>query len=301
MPALDTTTRLGLRPDRTGKVREIFDLGDQLFIVATDRISAYDVVMEQSVPGRGVVLTVMTLGWLDRFKDIPNHLVTAEPALFPAPFRDHADRLAGRSMLVRKAEPLPVECIARGYLSGSAWREYAATGRVGEHTLPAGLQRSARLPEPLFTPSTKEESGHDRNITFAEMADIVGADLAHRLRDLTLDLYRRGAAWARAAGVIVADTKFEFGLVDGRLTLIDEVLTPDSSRFWPADAWEPGREPESWDKQILRNHLETLDWNKEPPPPALPQDVLTRTAERYREVLRILFPEEARRWAKELF
>ena len=300
MPPLATTRDLGLAPDRTGKVREIFDLGSELLIVATDRISAYDVVMDQIVPGRGVVLTVMTLGWLDRFKDVPNHLVTAEPALFPAPFHEHADALAGRAMLVRKAEPLPVECIARGYLSGSAWAEYTAQGTVAGQELPAGLRRSERLPEPLFTPSTKEESGHDRNITYAELEELVGADMAARLRDLTLDLYRRGAAWAAVTGVLVADTKFEFGLVDGRLTLIDEVLTPDSSRFWPADTWEPGQEPESWDKQILRNHLAGLDWNREPPPPVIPDTVLERTARRYREVLERLFPEEARRWATAL-
>ncbi len=243
----------------------------------------------------------MTVGWLDRFKDVPNHLVTAEPALFPAPFSDHVEVLGGRSMLVRKAEPLPVECIARGYLSGSAWREYERTGQVAGHRLPPGLQRSQQLPEPLFTPSTKEESGHDRNITYDELEEIVGGEMAARLRDLTLDLYRRGAAWAAACGVLVADTKFEFGLVDGELTLIDEVLTPDSSRFWPAESHRPGVEPESWDKQILRNHLETLDWNKEPPPPRLPEEILARTAERYREVLRILFPEEARRWSTALF
>jgi phosphoribosylaminoimidazole-succinocarboxamide synthase len=300
MKSLRSTVDLGLRPDRTGKVREIFDLGDQLFIVATDRISAYDVVMDQTVPGRGVVLTVMTLAWLDFFNEIPNHLVTAEPALFPAPFRDHAESLAGRSMLVRKARPFPVECIARGYLSGSGWKSYQADGTLCGHVLPAGLRRSEKLPRPLFTPSTKAEEGHDQNISFDETVALIGQDHAEQLRDLTLSLYIRAAAYASAGGVIIADTKFEFGLIDGRIMLIDEVLTPDSSRFWPADAHVPGEEPPSWDKQILRNHLETLDWDKTPPPPALPAAVLEKTSQRYHEVLRILFAEEAARWHRAL-
>ncbi len=296
MKALRSTVDLGLRPDRTGKVREIFDLGGELLIVATDRISAFDVVMDQTVPGRGIVLTVMTLAWLDRFSDVPNHLVTADPALFPAPFCDHAEALAGRTMLVRKAEAFPVECIVRGYITGSGWKNYEADGTICGHRLPVGLLKSQKLERPLFTPSTKADEGHDENISFDRMVEIVGADAAGELRDLTLRLYTEARLHAEERGVLIADTKFEFGLVDGRLTLIDEVLTPDSSRFWPAVEHRPGEEPPSWDKQILRNHLEGLDWDKTPPPPVLPDAVLERTAQRYLEVLRILFPAEVERW-----
>ena len=291
-----STVDLGLSPDRTGKVREIFELGDELMIVATDRISAYDVVMDQCIPGRGSILTVMTLAWLDHFNEIPNHLVTAEADLFPAPFRDLGSELAGRTMLVRKAETFPVECIARGYITGSGWRSYLDDGTICGHALPEGLLKSQQLPAPLFTPSTKAETGHDENIDLAHMRRLVGDDASAELEQLTLDLYTRAAAYARSGGVLIADTKFEFGLVDGQITLIDEVLTPDSSRFWPAEAHVPGEEPPSWDKQILRNHLDTLDWNKEPPPPHLPDDILERTSRRYLEVLEILFAEEARRW-----
>ena len=296
MKALRSTVDLGLKPDRTGKVREIFDLGRELFIVATDRISAFDVVMDQTVPGRGIVLTVMTLAWLKHFADVPNHLITADPVLFPAPFSKHADALAGRSMLVRKAEAFPVECIARGYITGSGWRSYQADGTICGHELPADLLKSQKLERPLFTPSTKAAEGHDQNISFDEAAGIIGAEQAAALRDLTLRLYVEGTLHAEERGVLIADTKFEFGLVDGQLTLIDEVLTPDSSRFWPAAEHRPGEEPPSWDKQILRNHLDGLDWNKEPPPPVLPQDVLRRTADRYLEVLEILFPAEVEKW-----
>lgn len=296
MHALRSTTELGLRPDFRGKVREIFDLGAELLIVATDRVSAYDVVMNDVVPGRGVVLSVMTLAWLDRFHDVPNHLVTADPAAFPAPFRALRDELGGRSMLVRKAARLDLECVARGYLAGSAFQAYRREGAICGVALPPGLALAARLPEPIFTPATKADEGHDENIDFATAAGIVGEADAAAVRALTLRLYAEAARFALPRGVIVADTKFEFGRVDGRLVLIDEVLTPDSSRFWPADATVPGREPPSWDKQILRNHLDACGWNRQPPPPALPADILGRTAERYREVLRILFPEEAARW-----
>lgn len=296
MRSLRSTAELGLRPDQSGKVREIFDLGDHLFIVATDRVSAYDVVMAETVPGRGVVLSVMTLAWLARFPDLPNHLVTADPGAFPAPFRDHRAALGGRSMLVRKAGRLPLECVARGYLAGSAWQAYRQEGEICGVHLPAGLQRAAKLPEPIFTPATKAEVGHDENITFAQATALVGEGPAAAMRDATLRLYREAAAFAEARGVVVADTKFEFGLIDGRLALIDEVLTPDSSRFWPAAEVRPGSDPPSWDKQILRNHLDTLSWDRQPPPPALPAAVLARTAARYREVLAILFPEEVERW-----
>lgn len=296
MQSLRSTVDLGLAPDRKGKVREIFDLGEELLIVATDRISAYDVVMEQTVPGRGSILTVMTIAWLDHFKEIPNHLITAQADLFPAPFSDLRDELAGRAMLVRKAEPFPVECIARGYITGSGWRSYLADGTLCGHVLPEGLLKSQALARPLFTPSTKAATGHDENISFEQTVDLIGAEDAEQLRDLTLDLYTRAAAYAKAGGVLIADTKFEFGRIDGNIVLIDEVLTPDSSRFWPAADHVPGEEPPSWDKQILRNHLDTLDWDKTYPPPQLPREILDRTAARYLEVLNILFAEEARAW-----
>jgi len=294
--SLRSTVDLGLKPDRTGKVREIFDLGQELLIVATDRISAYDVLMDQDVPGRGCVLTVMTMAWLEYFNEIPNHLITAEADLFPAPFRDLRSELGGRAMLVRKADPFPVECIARGYITGSGWRSYQADGTICGHRLPTDLLKSQQLPRPLFTPSTKAATGHDENIDLEHMRELIGDEASAELEDLTLDLYTRAAAYAKAGGVLIADTKFEFGLVDGQITLIDEVLTPDSSRFWPAAEHVPGEEPPSWDKQILRNHLDTLDWGKTYPPPALPDEVLAHTSRRYLEVLDILFAEEARRW-----
>jgi phosphoribosylaminoimidazole-succinocarboxamide synthase len=301
MPALRSTRDLGLSPDFEGKVRDIFDLGRDLLVVATDRVSAFDVIMNDLVPGRGVVLNVMSLGWFKRFADVvPNHIVTADPAKFPAPFAAHANMLGGRSMLVRKAERFPVECVVRGYLAGSGFKSYRKTGAICGQPLPEGLQLADRLPAPLFTPTTKADEGHDLDITFAEVEATVGGESARALRDLTLRLYGEGAEHARSRGVILADTKFEFGLIDGRIHLIDEVMTPDSSRFWPANEVVPGREPPSWDKQILRNHLETLAWDKAPPPPPLPADVLARTAQRYREVLEILFPEEAAAWREYL-
>ncbi len=296
MQPLHSSEELGLTPDYTGKVRDVFDLGEMLLIVSTDRISAYDVVMDQVVPGRGVVLTVMTLAWLKRFPNVPNHLVTADPTEFPQPFKKHGAVLGGRSLLVRKAQRCDVECIVRGYLAGSGWRSYCRDGTICGHVLPSGLQLAQKLPVPLFTPSTKAATGHDENIDFATMVSIVGAEVAAHMRDLSLRIYQEGAEFAETNGVILADTKFEFGLIDGRLALIDEVLTPDSSRFWPGDGFMPGSEPDSWDKQILRNHLDTLTWDHEPPPPELPAEILQQTAERYREVLEILFPEEAARW-----
>ena len=298
MPALRSTRDLGLVPDFEGKVRDIFDLGSELFIVTTDRISAFDVVMDQVVPGRGVVLNAMSLGWFDFFRDvIPNHVVTADPARFPAPFDDHAEALGGRALLVRKADRYDVECVVRGYIAGSGWKSYRKDRTICGHLLPEGLQLAQQLPAPIFTPSTKAASGHDENIPFEEVVRIVGEEAAARMREVSLDLYTRAAARALERGVIIADTKFEFGLVDGRLTIIDEALTPDSSRFWPAAGHTPGSEPESWDKQILRNFLETCDWNKEAPGPSIPEEILARTAGRYREILDILFPEEAERWA----
>lgn len=297
MAALRSTRDLGLVPDYEGKVRDIFDLGDRYLIVATDRISAFDVVMDDIVPGRGVVLNVMSLGWFKRFAEVvPNHVITADPAEFPAPFAAHPEHLGGRSVLVHKADRFDVECVVRGYIAGSGWKSYRQDGTVCGHVLPPGLQLAQQLPEPIFTPATKEEEGHDENIPYERMVEIVGPGHAAALRDISLRLYAEGVAFARPRGVILADTKFEFGLVDGRITLIDEVMTPDSSRFWPAAEHRPGQEPPSWDKQILRNHLETLDWDHAPPPPALPGAVLAKTSRRYREVLEILFPEEAAAW-----
>lgn len=300
MQSLKSTTDLGLNPDRIGKVREIFDLGDTLMIVATDRISAFDVVMDQVVPGRGIILSVMTLAWLDYFKDIPNHLITAEADLFPAPFCDFKSELAGRSMLVSKADAMPVECIARGYITGSGWKSYLNDGSICGHQLPENLLKSQRLNYPLYTPSTKAEEGHDENISFAETVKLVGQEDADALKNVTMRLYSTAAEYAANKGVLIADTKFEFGKVNGVLTLIDEVLTPDSSRFWPAAEHVPGQEPPSWDKQILRNYLETLDWNHEYPAPIIDNDILVATSDRYLEVLNILFPEFAETWKEVL-
>ena len=297
MAALRSTRDLGLEPDYEGKVRDMFDLGDHYLIVTTDRISAFDVIMNDVVPGRGTVLNVMSLAWFEHFADVvPNHLVTADATEFPAPFATHADALTGRSVLVRKAERFPVECVVRGYIAGSGWKSYRNDGTICGHRLPEGLQLADRLPEAIFTPSTKEDEGHDENIPYEPVVEMIGADKADLLRNISFKLYSEGAAFAQPRGVILADTKFEFGLIDGELALIDEVLTPDSSRFWPAAEYRPGHEPPSWDKQILRNHLETLDWDHSPPPPALPPAVLERTSRRYREVLEILFPAEAAKW-----
>jgi phosphoribosylaminoimidazole-succinocarboxamide synthase len=279
----------------------MFDLGEHFLIVTTDRISAFDVIMNDVVPGRGVVLNVMSLAWFDHFAEVvPNHLVTADAKEFPEPFAAHAEILGGRSALVHKADRFPVECVVRGYIAGSGWKSYGKDGTICGHVLPPGLKLADRLPEALFTPSTKADEGHDENIPFETVVDMIGQEHADTLRDISLKLYSEGAAFALPRGVILADTKFEFGMVDGKLTLIDEVLTPDSSRFWPAADYKPGEEPPSWDKQILRNHLETLDWDHAPPPPALPAEILERTSRRYQEVLEILFPEEAARWQAHL-
>jgi phosphoribosylaminoimidazole-succinocarboxamide synthase len=271
----------------TGKVRDLYDAGDGLLLlVASDRLSAFDVVMAEPVADKGRVLTAMTAFWLDQLADLaPNHLVSLDVADFPADVVDAvpggAAELEGRSMLVRKAEMLPIECIVRGYLTGSAWAEYTTSGTMHGVPLPVGLQESSELPEPVFTPSTKAATGHDENITFEAACDLVGVGLAHEARELSLAAYRRGAALAAERGVIIADTKFELGMIDGRLSLCDEVLTPDSSRFWPADEWEPGRTPPSYDKQPLRDHLEALNWDKAPPAPALPAEVIASSRERY--------------------
>lgn len=270
-------------PCRRGKVRDVYDLGDRLVIVASDRISAFDWVLPTGIPDKGRVLTSMTLFWLD-FLKVPNHLLSVDIKSMGAEFVRHADDLQGRSMLVRKCDVVPIECVVRGYLAGSGWKEYRKDGTVCRLKLPAGLQESQQLPEPIFTPATKEESGHDINISFERMIEVTGRETANELRQKSIDIYLRAAEYARARGIIIADTKFEWGrLPDGELILIDEVLTPDSSRFWPADHYRPGVSPPSYDKQFVRDWLETTGWDKNSPPPALPDDVVKRTRAKYLE------------------
>jgi len=266
-------------------VRDIFDLGDTLLLVATDRISAFDYVLGSGIPDKGKVLTQLSAFWFERTRDIvPNHLITMDVQAYPVGLRRHADVLAGRSMLVRKTTPVPIECVARGYLSGSGWKEYGATGMVCGVKLPAGLRESDRLPAPIFTPATKAESGHDINISEEEAGRLIGGDLTRRLRDLTLTLYGHGVAHAEAHGIILADTKFEFGLTStGEVILIDEMMTPDSSRYWPKDQYTPGGPQPSFDKQYVRDYLEQIRWNKQPPVPSLPDTVVTATREKYLE------------------
>jgi phosphoribosylaminoimidazole-succinocarboxamide synthase len=265
----------------SGKVRDVYEVdADTLLFIASDRISAFDVVMAEAIPDKGRVLTAMTAFWLEELRDIvPNHLVSVDPADLPVEVPD----LAGRAMLVRKAEMLPVECIVRGYLSGSAWKEYQASGTMHGEPLPAGLQESDRLPEPVFTPSTKAATGHDENISFEEACDVIGADAAKEAREVSLATYQRAADLAAARGIVIADTKFELGRIDGELAVCDEVLTPDSSRFWPADAVRPGSTPPSFDKQPVRDWLEATGWDKAPPPPHLPDDVVSASRARYIE------------------
>jgi phosphoribosylaminoimidazole-succinocarboxamide synthase len=272
-----------------GKVRDIYATDDALVLVATDRISAFDSVLSPGIPGRGKILTSLSTFWFRRFEDnVSNHLLATELGDFPAPFNQHHE-LAGRSVLVRQLEPIPVECVARGYLAGSGWKEYQADGTVCGIELPEGLTESARLPEPIFTPATKATDGHDENISFERTVDIVGEETAVRLRDLTLELYTAAADYARGRGILIADTKFEFGFDgDGRIVWMDEALTPDSSRFWPVDDYEPGRSQASFDKQYVRDWLEASGWDKEPPAPTLPPDVVEGTISRYREAYRLL-------------
>lgn len=280
----------GLEPDYSGKVRDIFDLGEQLLIVTSDRISAYDSILPDPIPGKGILLTQMTLGWYDLFAaDLETHFISGDPAEFPAPFTGRSE-LAGRSMLVRKAERFDIECIVRGYLAGSGWREYRAQGTVCGIELPAGLKESSRLPEPIFTPSTKADTGHDENISFERMCDIVPRPQAERLRDLSLSIYSRAHEYARERGIILADTKFEFGTIGGTIVSIDEMLSPDSSRFWPLDSFEPGRPQHSFDKQYVRDYLDETGWDHNPPAPSLPEDVVERTRRRYEEACMNLFP-----------
>ena len=286
MPSIVLSTNVAEFPCRRGKVRDVYDLGETLAIVATDRISAFDWIMPNGIPGKGRVLTEMTCFWLN-FLAVPNHFISVEVADLPEPFRKQADVFAGRTMLVRKTEVVPVECVARGYLAGSGWKEYRSASTVCGIPLPNGLQDASPLPEPIFTPATKAEQGlHDENIPFEKMIAAVGRATAEELRDRTLDVYRRGAAHAESRGIILADTKLEWGrLPSGELLLIDEVLTPDSSRFWPRDTYRPGSSPPSFDKQFVRDWLETKGWDKSSPPPELPEEVVTRTAAKYREAL----------------
>jgi phosphoribosylaminoimidazole-succinocarboxamide synthase len=280
-------TDLGLPYVHSGKVRDIYAVGDdRLLMVTSDRISAFDVVMAEPIPDKGRVLTAMSAFWFELLADVvPGHLLSTDLADLPAEVRSAAAGadLEGRFMLTKRADMLPVECIVRGYLTGSAWKEYRAAGTMHGTALPEDLLESARLPEPVFTPSTKADEGHDENISFGAAAALIGESLAAQVRDVCLELYRRGADWARERGIIIADTKFELGLVDGELVLCDEVLTPDSSRFWPTDAWEPGTTPPSFDKQPLRDLLDGIDWDKSPPPPPLPAAVVAATGKRYVE------------------
>ncbi len=274
----------------SGKVRDVYRVNDQhLLFVATDRISAFDYVLATGIPHKGRVLTQISLFWFDFLRDlVPNHVVAADVERYPANVRKYADQLRGRSMLVKRADMVPVECVVRGYISGSAWKEYKAEGRVCGIELPAGLKESDELPQPIFTPATKASSGHDQNISFEEMVRIVGPELSRNLRDLTLKIYTKAADYARQKGILIADTKFEFGVTPQGITLADEVLTPDSSRFWPADKYQPGRAQESYDKQYVRDYLEQIRWNKQPPAPALPPEVARKTSEKYLEAYRQL-------------
>jgi phosphoribosylaminoimidazole-succinocarboxamide synthase len=287
MEAIRETRLGGLTLKGRGKVRDIYDLEESLLIVATDRISAFDVVMTEPIPDKGRILTQISEFWFKTTEDIiPNHLISSDVERFPDACRTHRDALRGRTMWVRKAKPLPVECIVRGYLAGSGWKDYQKTGEVCGHSLPSELVESARLPEPLFTPSTKAEGGaHDENISFERACELIGKESARRVVEASLALYKRGLEVAEPKGIIVADTKFEFGLLDGKLILIDEILTPDSSRFWPMDDYKPGGPQPSFDKQFLRDYLDSLKWDHSPPPPPLPPEIIEKTREKYMEAL----------------
>jgi phosphoribosylaminoimidazole-succinocarboxamide synthase len=293
-PVLLRTDIPELELHASGKVRDVYRLGgEQLLFVATDRISAFDYVLATGIPHKGRVLTQISLFWFEFLREVvPNHLVTADVESYPANLRAHADQLRGRSMLVMRAEMVPVECVVRGYISGSAWKEYKATGKVCGIELQKGLKESDKLPEPIFTPSTKATTGHDENISFEEMVRVVGRERSEKLRDITLKIYTKASDYARGRGIIIADTKFEFGITSKGITLADEVLTPDSSRFWPADKYQPGRAQDSYDKQYVRDYLEEIQWNKQPPAPALPPEVARKTSEKYLEAYRQLTGRE---------
>jgi phosphoribosylaminoimidazole-succinocarboxamide synthase len=287
-PVLWQSDLPGLPPPRRGKVRDVYDLGDTLLIVASDRLSAYDYVLQPGIPGKGKILNQLSNFWFERLAErVPHHLLATDPADFPAVLAPFKEELKGRAVLARKARVIPFECVARGYLAGSGFREYTATGAICGIALPPGLDRASRLPQPIFTPATKAESGHDENVGFDAVASALGAELAATLRDLTLDLYAIGASQAAAKDLLLADTKFEFGFAaGGELLLIDEVLTPDSSRYWDVKRWLPGQEPASFDKQFVRNWLDESGWDKESPPPVLPEEVVQGTRERYIEAFR---------------
>jgi phosphoribosylaminoimidazole-succinocarboxamide synthase len=282
-PVILQTDFSDLQLHASGKVRDVYQLdNERLLFVATDRISAFDYVLATGIPHKGRVLSQISLFWFNFLSDlVPNHVITAEVDRYPQPLQKYADQLRGRSMIVQRAEMFPVECVVRGYISGSAWKEYQSTGKVCGIDLPAGLRESDAFPEPIFTPSTKAVSGHDENISFSRVCEMVGAETASYLRDLTLRIYKKAAVYARQRGIIIADTKFEFGRTAKGITLADEVLTPDSSRFWPADKYAPGRSQESYDKQYVRDYLEQIGWNKQPPAPALPAEVANRTSDKY--------------------
>lgn len=294
MPVILNTEFKDLKLMSRGKVRDMYDCGDTLLIVATDRISAFDVVLPDGIPCKGAVLSQMSAYWFAALSDvIDNHLLSADPAAFPPPCRAHAQTLQGRAMLVKKAKPLPVECVVRGYLAGSGWTEYQRSGSICGIPIAKGLQESSRLEEPIFTPTTKAEQGtHDENITMEKVEELIGRDLARRVKEVSLRLYAKGSEMARRKGIIICDTKFEFGLFNGNLILIDEVLTPDSSRFWPEDEYQPGRPQRSFDKQFVRDYLLTLTWDKKPPAPHLPADIIEKTSERYQEAYRRITGKE---------
>jgi len=291
MRTISETHFAGLTPAARGKVRDIYDLGDELLIVATDRLSAFDVILPTPIPDKGSVLTQLSLFWFSLLRDmIPNHVLSASE--FPPPFDLHKEELIGRSMVVRKTKPLPIECVVRGYISGSGWKDYRSTGKICGIPLPPGLRESDRLPEPIFTPASKAATGHDENISFDRAAALIGKDLAERVRAVSIAIYKRAAAYAEPCGVILADTKFEFGLLQNELLWIDEALTPDSSRFWPAALYKPGGQQPSFDKQFVRDYLESIHWPKTPPGPELPADVVAATRSKYREAYRILAGRE---------
>ncbi|HEY3662854.1 MAG TPA: phosphoribosylaminoimidazolesuccinocarboxamide synthase [Chthoniobacterales bacterium] len=277
---------------RSGKVREVFDLGENILFVATDRLSAFDVILPDPIPDKGAVLNQISAFWFEKITTAQNHFLTADFAKFPERLQPYRAQLAGRSMLVRKTQPLLIECVVRGYLAGSGWKDYQATGEVCGHALPPGLELASELPEPLFTPSTKNEAGHDLNIEWEQCCAMIGQSIAEKVRDLSLEIYRAGKEHAARCGIILADTKFEFGLTNGDLLLIDECMTPDSSRFWPADSYTPGQSPPSFDKQFVRDYLETLDWDKTAPGPSLPREVIEKTTLKYREAFRRLTNHE---------
>jgi phosphoribosylaminoimidazole-succinocarboxamide synthase len=291
MRVVRETKFAGISPAARGKVRDIYDAGDKLLIVATDRLSAFDVILPTPIPDKGRVLTQLSLFWFDLLRDvIPNHVLSATE--FPAPFDRYSEELAGRSMLVRKTAPLPIECVVRGYVSGSGWKDYQATGQICGIALPRGLRESDRLPEPIFTPATKAATGHDENISFERAASLIGSERARQVRDVSLEIYKRAAAYAEPRGILLADTKFEFGLLNDELRWIDEALTPDSSRFWPAAQYKAGGPQPSFDKQFVRDYLESIRWPKTPPGPELPAEAVAATRGKYREAYRILTGRE---------